>query len=75
MTAGRYIALLLGFVVIAFGVNGIRVGKVVVRSVRPPWPGYFHRDKEPVAFWTTVSLWICLGTFIVAGVLVSRVLV
>ena len=35
---------------IGIGVNGVRIGKVLVRSVRPPWPGHFYREQEPLAF-------------------------
>ena len=57
---------------IGLGVNGVRIGKVLVRTVRPPWPGHFYREKEPLAFWITVCLWIALGTFIVSTVLVTK---
>ena len=73
MFAGRVIAIVLGIIVIGLGVNGVRLGKVLVRTVRPPWPGYFYREKEPLAFWITVCLWITLGTFIVSAVLLAKV--
>lgn len=69
MSAGRVI----GIIIIGLGVNGIRIGKVLIRSVRPPWPGYFFREKEPLTFWITACLWIALGTFIVSAVLLTRV--
>jgi hypothetical protein len=72
VSAGRVIAIVLGVLVIGLGVNGVRIGKVVVRTVRPPWPGYLYRDKEPMAFWIVVSLWITLGTFIITGVLLAK---
>jgi hypothetical protein len=66
----RLIALLLGLLVIGIGVNGIRIGKVLVKSVRAP--AYFSRRKEPVAFWLMVSGWIGFGTFIVCTVLFRK---
>jgi hypothetical protein len=75
MSAGRLIALLIGLTILAIGLNGIRVGKVLVRSVRPPWPGYFLREKEPIAFWVTVCLWIALGTFVVAASILQKAFV
>jgi hypothetical protein len=73
MAAGRMVALLFGLIAIGLGANGVRVGKVLTKAIRPPWPGYFFRNKEPVAFWMTVGLWIALGTFIVAAVLLPNV--
>jgi drug/metabolite transporter (DMT)-like permease len=35
-------------------------------------PPYFFRDKEPVAFWMTACLWIAVGVFIVAAVLLPK---
>ena len=65
------VALLLGLLVIAIGVNGVRVGKVLARSIRAP--AYFFREREPVAFWVVVCLWIALGAFIVTVVLLRNV--
>jgi hypothetical protein len=73
VSAGRVIAIVLGLIVIGLGINGVRIGKVLVKTARPPWPGYFHREKEPVAFWITVGLWIGLGAFIVSAVLLAKV--
>jgi hypothetical protein len=73
MAAGRVVALLFGTIAIGLGANGVRVGKVLTKTIRPPWPGYFFRKKEPVAFWITICLWIALGTFIVASVLLPNV--
>jgi hypothetical protein len=70
MTADRVIGLLLGLLVIGLGVNGVRIGKVFVKSIRTP--AYFSRDKEPVAFWMTVCLWITLGALVVAAVLLRK---
>jgi hypothetical protein len=72
MAADRVIGLLLGLVAIAFGVNGVRIGKVLTKTMRAPWPGYFFRDKEPVAFWMTVGIWIGVGILIFAAVLIPK---
>jgi hypothetical protein len=72
MAAGRVIAILFGLIAVGLGVNGARIGKVLTKTIRPPWPGYFFRDKEPVAFWMMVCLWIALGAFILAVVLVPK---
>ena len=71
MTADRVIALVLGLLAISIGVNGVRIGTVLTKSIRAP--AYFSRDSEPVAFWIVVCLWIALGTFIVAVVLLRKV--
>jgi hypothetical protein len=72
MAAGRVISLLFGLIAIALGVNGVCIGKVLTKTIRPPWPAYFFRDKEPVAFWMTACLWIAVGAFIVAAVLLPK---
>jgi hypothetical protein len=73
VSADRIIAILLGVMMIGFGVNGLRIGKVLTKTVRPPWPGYTYRDKEPVAFWVTVCIWIALGTLGITIVLLTKV--
>ena len=75
MTAGRVVAVLFGLIAIGFGINGARIGKVLTKTIRPPWPGHFFRDKEPVAFWMTVCLWLALGAFILTAVLLHKVFV
>jgi hypothetical protein len=72
LDTGRAIGLLFGLIAITLGVNGVRIGKVLTKTIRPPWPGYFFREKEPVAFWITVCLWISVGAFIVAVVVLPK---
>ena len=71
MTAGHVIALLLGLLVLGLGVNGIRIGKVLTKSVRAS-PAYFFRDKNPIFFWIHVVVWIALGIFMIACVLFPK---
>jgi len=72
VSAGRAIALVFGLTVMGLGFSAVRIGKVRTKTVRPPWPGYFYREKEPVAFWMTVFLWIALGAFIVVTVFLAK---
>lgn len=73
MTGTGIIALLFGIIMICLGVNGVRIGKVLTKAGwRTSWPAYFHRDKEPAAFWITVCIWIALGTFIIGAALARK---
>jgi hypothetical protein len=73
MSADRAIGLLIGFIMIGLGVNGVLFGKVLTRRGRGSRPTYFSRDKEPIWFWITVCLWIGVGSFVAAVVLFPKV--
>jgi len=68
MTAGRVIGLLLGLLALGLGVNGIRIGKVLTKSIWT-FPAYLSRQKNPIFFWIHVVIWIALGIFVIACVL------